>query len=71
VTVHRSESDQGTECADCGAPILSGAEAGFGFGEDAMLCSTCATRRGGCYDAHQERWTESPRVADLLEEPDR
>jgi len=69
VAVHRSELDQGTECADCGVPILSGAEAGFGFGEDAMLCSNCATRRGGSYDARQERWVRPPRVADLLDEP--
>ena len=68
--MRRSELDQGTECADCGAPILSGAEAGFDFGEDAVLCSSCATRRGGSYDAHQERWVTAPRVADLLGKPD-
>jgi hypothetical protein len=68
--MRRSELDLGTECADCGAPILGGAEAGFGFGDDAMLCSSCAIRRGGSYDAHRERWLEPPRVADLLDEPD-
>jgi hypothetical protein len=68
--MRRSELDQAAECADCGAPVLSGAEAGFGFGEDAVLCSTCATRRGGSYDARQERWVQAPRFADLLDEPD-
>jgi hypothetical protein len=67
--MHRSEIDQGTQCADCGAPILAGAEDGFGFGESAMLCSTCAAKRGGSYDARQERWVRQPRVADLLEKP--
>ena len=68
--MRRSELDLGTECADCGAPILRGAEAGFAFGEDAMLCSSCAIRRGGSYDARQERWLEPPRVADFLDEPE-
>ena len=68
--MRRSELDLGTECADCGAAVLSGAESGFGFGHNAVLCSTCAIRRGGSYDARQERWIQPPRVADLLEEPD-
>lgn len=67
--MHRSEIDQGTQCADCRAKILGGAEAGFGFGESAMLCSSCAAKRGGSYDAHQERWVRPPRVADLLDKP--
>ena len=67
--MHRSELDQGTLCADCGARILEGAEDGFGFGESAMLCATCAARRGGSYDSHQERWVRPPQVADLLDKP--
>ncbi len=67
--MHRSESDQGTSCADCGAAVLAGAEAGFDFAEDATLCASCAARRGGSYDAHQERWVRPPRIADLLDEP--
>ena len=47
--MHRSELDQGTLCADCGARILEGAEDGFGFGESAMLCATCsAPCTGSC-----------------------
>jgi hypothetical protein len=67
--MHRSELDQGTDCADCGARILPGAEQGYDLGESAMLCSSCARKRGGSYDARQERWVKAPRVADLLEEP--
>lgn len=67
--MHRSEIDQGTLCADCGARILAGAEDGFGFGESGMLCSSCATQRGGSYDARQERWVRAPRVADLVDKP--
>lgn len=68
--MRRSELDLGTQCADCGDPVLSGAESGFGFGDNSVLCSTCATRRGGSYDARQDRWVQPPRFADLLEEPD-
>lgn len=67
--MHRSELDQGTACADCGARVLEGAEAGFGFGESSMLCASCAARRGGSYDSHQERWVRPPAVADLVEKP--
>jgi hypothetical protein len=67
--MHRSELEQATPCADCGAPILTGAEPSYDFGENALLCSTCAGKRGGSYDARQERWVHPPRVSDLLEEP--
>lgn len=67
--MHRSELDQGTDCADCGARILAGSEPGYDFGEGAMLCSSCARRRGGSFDSRQERWVQPPDVADLLEEP--
>ena len=67
--MHRSELDQGTLCADCGALMLAGAEDGFGFGESSMLCASCATRRGGSYDARQERWVCAPRVADRVDQP--
>lgn len=67
--MHRSELDQGTECADCGARILAGAEDGFDFGESSTLCGTCATKRGGSYDAHRERWVRAPSVADLVGKP--
>jgi hypothetical protein len=67
--MHRSELDQGTQCADCGARILAGAEDGFDFAEGSTLCATCATRRGGSYDARQERWVRAPSVADLEQKP--
>jgi hypothetical protein len=67
--MHRSEIEPSTQCADCGAEILAGAEPGYDFGENASLCSICARKRGGSYDSHQERWVQPPRVGDLLDEP--
>lgn len=64
--VHRSENEQYSNCSDCGAVIAAGAERGFLFGSDGVLCWECALRRGGAYDARHECWTRSPRVDDLL-----
>ena len=52
-------------CADCGAQIAGAADRAFGFGTDQLLCWLCAERRGGRYDAHQERWSVAPDVGDL------
>ncbi len=65
--MHREEADQLGVCADCGAPIEPGSDRSYAFGEAATLCWDCAVRRGGRYDAAQERWSDPPRVSDLLE----
>jgi hypothetical protein len=67
--MHRSELERSTTCSDCGAEIPTGSDRGFDFGESGTLCSRCAIRRGGSYDAERERWERDPRVADLLEKP--
>jgi hypothetical protein len=46
--------------------IDPGADRGFLFGSDGVLCWGCAERRGGSYDARRERWSRPPRVDDLL-----
>jgi hypothetical protein len=52
-------------CADCGAEVLGAADRAFEFGAEQVLCWQCAERRGGRYDAHQERWSTAPDIADL------
>jgi hypothetical protein len=52
-------------CADCGAQLPGESDRAFGFGTDQLLCWQCAERRGGRYDARQERWSVAPDVADL------
>ena len=59
------ERDVGQPCADCGAQVFGAADRAFEFGSDQVLCWLCAERRGGTYDAHQERWSTPPDVADL------
>ena len=64
--MRRSEADLVRPCADCGAPIEEESRV-FGFGSDAVICWTCALRRGGAYDSEEDRWTIAPSVTDLLE----
>ena len=64
--VHRSETEQYANCSDCGATIDPGADRGFLFGADGVLCWGCAERRGGSYDARRECWSRPPRIDDLL-----
>jgi hypothetical protein len=51
-------------CSDCGAGVYA-ADRSYGFGSDQLLCWLCAERRGGRYDARQERWIEAPELGDL------
>lgn len=62
---HREEMEDLVACADCGAQISRAAERGFAFGEAEVLCFACAERRGGRYDAEEDRWTRPPSLADL------
>jgi hypothetical protein len=51
-------------CADCGGAVAGGVDRGFPFGPN-VLCWECALRRGGRYDAQQDRWTVAPDLSDL------
>jgi hypothetical protein len=64
----REEWEGADSCAACGGPVTSGAERGFSFGLQNVLCFGCAVERGGRYDAERDTWTESPNVADLADE---
>lgn len=65
--MHREEYEGQSACADCGAVISIATDRGFSFGAQGVLCWECAIRRGGSYDANEDRWTEPPDVADLPE----
>ena len=65
--MHREEYEGRSACSDCGAVISPAADRGFSFGTQGVLCWECAIRRGGTYDADEDRWTNAPDVADLPE----
>lgn len=59
------ESEEAVPCADCGERVYPGSTRGYAPSESWGLCWSCAIRRGGSYDADQDRWTRAPHVADL------
>ena len=59
------EADLASSCTDCGALIDPDGARSFTFGEQGVLCWSCAIRRGGSYDAKRERWTTKPSTANL------
>jgi hypothetical protein len=62
---HREELEDQVACADCGALVARGGERGYAFGEASVLCFACAERRGGSYDADEDRWTNAPSLRGL------
>ncbi len=66
--MHRSEAEELVECFDCGATIAPALDRAFAISDDAFLCFDCALKRGGVFDADEDRWTKPPRVGDLPDE---
>ena len=62
------EWERGESCAQCGAAVDASSDRSFAFGAGNQLCWTCATERGGRYDAGREAWSVRPDVADLPDE---
>jgi hypothetical protein len=62
------ELDELVECWECGETVSPSEDSVFQFGDRAVLCLECAIRRGGAYDAIEERWTRPPSTADLPDE---
>lgn len=62
--MHRSETREIIDCADCGAAISRG-ERSYALGQETALCWECAVRRGGSYDEAGDRWLEAPATDDL------
>ncbi len=61
-------SELPTICADCGLDTGLDDSRAFEVTDDEVLCWACALRRGGVFDAEQERWTVPPDLADLPDE---
>lgn len=62
------EEEESVEvCSACGAPIDELNERAYAFGEDDILCWSCATDRGGVYDVERDYWVDEPDLEGLLE----
>lgn len=55
-------------CFDCGAELWPDVDRAYASGPDTFLCFACAERRGGVYDADEDRWTAAPDVSGLPDE---
>ncbi|MGZ5967874.1 MAG: phosphoribosyltransferase family protein [Polyangiales bacterium] len=62
--MEQDEGEEMVECIDCGATISPRADRAFAVSSDTYLCFDCAVRRGGVYEADQDRWTTAPDVSD-------
>lgn len=60
--------DMLTPCIECGATLALGTSEAFATDDETLLCWACATRRGGVFDAAQDRWVVPPNVGDLPDE---
>lgn len=60
--------DETAVCVDCGEGLWPDIDRSFPCGNDLYLCYECAERRGGSYDAKQDRWTTPPDVSGLFDE---
>jgi hypothetical protein len=65
----RSEADEEwlARCADCGSELMPESVETYHFGVSGELCSACAERRGGTFDADRDEWTSPPDLSDLGE----
>ena len=61
----RSEMDELERCVECQTEVQVVQDRAFAFGTTGVLCSTCATRRGGRYDANRDVWVVPPEYGDL------
>ncbi len=52
----------------CEWVLAPGADPAFVFGDRGVLCFACSVRRGGSYDANQDRWLEEPNLEGFARE---
>lgn len=63
----RERDEAATQCTDCSRDL--GIDGSQVFSSDGVsLCWECALKRGGVFDAKQDRWTRPPDVSDLPDE---
>jgi hypothetical protein len=61
-------NDEGENCCLCGAPIWPETDRSFACSPEEFLCFACSERRGGVYEAREDRWVVAPDVAGLFDE---
>ncbi len=66
--MERDEEESLFTCADCGAAIWTDIDRYFPISDETYLCWTCAIRRGGSYDADEDRWTTAPGLEGIADE---
>lgn len=64
----QERDDQASSCVDCGAEIWPEVDRAFSYGSEEYLCFGCAERRGGVFDADEDRWTSAPDLSGLPDE---
>ncbi len=62
------DSDEPISCAACGADLWPDVDRAFPASPDTFLCFECAERRGGVYDADEDRWVVAPDVMGVSDE---
>jgi hypothetical protein len=60
--------DETSDCVECGAELRPEVDRAFACSPDTYLCFECAERRGGVYDADEDRWTVAPDVSGIVDE---
>lgn len=60
--------DDASACIDCGAELWPDVDRAFLCSSEIYLCFECAERRGGVYEADEDRWVVPPDVAGLPDE---
>ncbi len=60
--------EETSSCIDCGAELWPDRDRAFPSGPETYLCFDCAERRGGVYDADEDRWTVPPDATGLPDE---
>ncbi len=62
------ERDETAVCVDCNEGLWPEIDRSFPIGEELYLCYDCSERRGGVYDAKQDRWSTAPDLSGLVDE---
>lgn len=68
MTQNVDEWTEASACIECGAELWPDVDRVFATGPDTYLCFECAERRGGVYDADEDRWTVAPDVSGIADE---
>lgn len=63
--MHQTESNELTECAECGAEVSPGPDRAYVYSDENVLCFECSVKRGGSWDAAHERWEKAPDLTGL------